>query len=354
MFESFPYFLILLMAAVPALTVRGKRPSFGWVIYGLLLLIFIGLRHETGSDWSGYMGMGDRLSAMNFDELLQQNELAFSLVFWGSLRLGLELYGVNMLITAIFLYGLFKYCKTQLNPWLAIYTALPYLVIVVAMSATRQTAAIGFTLLALAGWNQSSLNRKLFLIAMGSLFHTSAAIFGIFVILGSKLSLLKKAVLGSGLLVVVVAFLGASDRVLTRYQTYYFDDATMIDAPGAMQQVMLLVIPAIIFLIVNFKNRNFKALIPHGQIIYVMSIMSIALIPMAMTYSLAASRISFFLFPVSIAVMATIPEIFPASSRSAVKFLIVLYGFVTLGLWLNYANTAFGWFPYNNVLFSHW
>ena len=351
MFDSVAYYMVLLIVAVPALTDRIKKPALGWLIYGLLLLVFVGLRHEVGADWSGYNMILESLSEQNFDELLEHGELAFNGILWASAHMGLEIYGANIVTTAFVLYGLFRYCKIQINPWLALFSAVPFLVIVVAMSANRQAAAIGLTLLLLAVWDRSSTVKKFLLVFVASTFHTSALVFGVFVVFNSKLSLVKKLFFSSGFLFAAMTFF-VGTRVTDRYETAYVEGASVNVASGAMQQILLVAIPAIIFMVLSFRNRAFRLKVPHWDILLIMSILSVALIPMAMVYSVAASRISFYMFPVSIAVMSALPEVYPASSRTTVKLLVILYGFLTMVLWLNFANTSFLWLPYNNLLFQ--
>lgn len=349
MFDTAAYYVVLLMAAIPALTDRIKKPSVGWVAYGFVLLIFIGLRYEVGGDWDGYNFIMESLSTQSFDELLEHSELAFNSIVWASAHMGLEIYGANIVTTGVFLFGLFKYCKIQPNPWLALFSALPFLVIVVSMSANRQAAAIGITLLVLAIWDNSSALKKLLLIFVASAFHTSALIFGIFVVLNSKIAMWKKAVLSAGFFWAATSLLTGS-KITDRYENSYIEGAAENVAGGAMQQILLIAIPAVILLVLSVRNRNFKLKLPHWDILFIMSLLSVALIPMAMVYSVAASRISFYMFPVSIAVLATLPEVLP--SKNVVKLLVVFYGFLTLGLWLNFANTAFKHIPYNNFLFQ--
>lgn len=351
MLETVPYYLVLLIAAIPALTDRIKKPSLGWIGFFILLLLFVGLRYEVGGDWEGYLQISDFLNGRKLVEIFEHEEIGFNFIVWFSVYLGFGIFGANFVTTTIFLYGLFKYCERQANPWLAIVSSLPFLVIVIAMSANRQAAAIGVTFLVMAGWNKSSLNKKLILIFVAAMFHTSAAIFIVFVILDSKLSLLKKSILSIGLFVVIGKYLTSSDSIL-RYQVSYIGDAAVNVSYGALQQIMLNALPAIVFLIISMRSRYFRSITPHWNIILIMSIMSIILIPLSLTYSVAAARISFYLFPVSIAFLATLPVIFPASSKVLVKLCVILYGFMTLWLWLNFANTAYRHIPYNNVFFQ--
>lgn len=350
MLDTLPYYLILLMAAIPALTEKIRKPTVGWGFYYVLLLLFVGLRFQVGGDWGNYLDLADIAMRQQFNELFEHAEFGFNFLLWASVHLGFDIYGVNMVTTALFLYGLFKYCEKQLNPWLAIFTALPFLVIVIAMSANRQAVAIGVTLLVMAGWSESSLSKKLTLIFIASMFHTSAVIFVLFVILDSKISLLKKSVLSIGLFAIVIKFLSASESV-SRYQASYIGDTAINVSYGAVQQILLNALPALVLLVMFLCRSQLKSKMPQHNIVFVMSILSIALIPFSLTFSVAAARISFYLFPISIAFFATLPEVFPASTKSMVRFFVVAYGYIVMGLWLNFANTAFAHIPYNNALF---
>lgn len=350
MFDTAPYYLVMLMAAIPALTYQHKKPSIGWACYFIVLLWFVGLRYEVGGDWGNYLILADEAMEQQFVELFEHAEVGFNFLLWASVHLGLDIYGVNIVTTALFLYGLFKYCQKQLNPWLAVFTALPFLVIVIAMSANRQAAAIGVTLLVMAGWSESSLIKKLSLIFIAAMFHTSATIFALFVILDSRISWFKKIVLSMGLFVVVVNFL-TSSKTVARYQSSYIAETAVNVSYGALQQIMLNALPAMVLLFMSLSRPQLKSKIPHWNVIFVMSILSIVLIPMSSTYSVAAARISFYLFPVSIAFLATLPGTFSGYAQKKVKLFVIFYGFLTMALWLNFANTAFAHIPYNNALF---
>lgn len=349
MFDTVPYYVVLLMAAAPALTDRFKRPSAGWSAFAFVLLLFIGLRYEVGADWDGYNIILESMLNLSFDELLKHGEFAYYSIAWASAHMGFDIYGANLVTTSIFLYGLFRYCKILPNPWLALFSALPFLVIVVAMSANRQAAAIGVTLLVMAIWDNSSSIKRMLLVVVASAFHSSAIVFGVFVVLNSRLAIWKKFLLSSSFFTVALIYM-AGGTAADRYDQTYVEGKDINVSSGAMQQILLVAIPAVIFLAMYAWNRNFRRKISHGNVLFFMSILSVALIPMGLTYSVAAARISYYMFPVLIAVMATLPE--ALSAKSSVKFLVVIYGFLTLGLWLSFANTSFKWLPYNNILFQ--
>lgn len=354
MFDTAPYYLILLVAAFPALSLRKKNKlALGWLFFGFLLILFIGLRNRVGMDWGNYLYIADRLRDSEFYELFQHEEVIFNFLVWSSVHMGLEIYGANVATTAIFLFGLFKYCQKQINPWMAVFTSLPFLVIVVAMSANRQAAAVGVTLLILAGWNESNLVKKLLLISIATLFHTSAIIFALFLIVDRDISIVKKAIFCIAIFLFLTVIIGSGESA-SRYETSYVTGADIYVSAGAFQQIMLNALPALIFLIMSFRSRYFRKNIPHWNVIFAMCILSIILIPISFFYSVAAARISFYLFPISISVLSTLPELFSrVSSRETGRFFVVIYGFLILLLWLNFANNASRHIPYNNLLFQY-
>ncbi len=349
MFDTAPYYLVLLLAAIPALTDKIKKPGLGWIGFFILLLIFVGFRYEVGGDWYGYLIIADEWRNAEFSELYGRAESGFYFLVWLSDHLGLDIYGANVITTAIFLYGVFKYCGKQLNPWLAIFTSLPFLVIVIGMSANRQAAAIGITLLALADWKESAIVKKIILICFAALFHTSAIVFLVFVVADSRMSIVRK-IAASTLVLVIAVFIFHPDESISRYQSSYIDARDINVSYGALQQLLLNVLPALVFLFMSMRSQSFRMKVPLWNVIMVMSIMSIILVPMSFMYSTAAARISFYLFPISISFFASLPEMFDVSTKYIVKSFVVFYGFLVLGLWLNFANTAFRHIPYNNVL----
>ena len=77
---------------------------------------------------------------------------------------------------AIFSSGLLSLCFRQPRFWLAVASAIPYLVIVVAMGYTRQAIALGFVMTALAGVGKSSPLRFVVSVAIACTFHKSAVL----------------------------------------------------------------------------------------------------------------------------------------------------------------------------------
>ena len=94
-----------------------------WAIFGLLAVLLIGLRYEIGVDWAGYLIYLDQARIRQDDIAAvimvgNANGLAYMLLNWTVIKLGLGIYVVNLVSAAILIIGLMKYCQKQPIPWL--------------------------------------------------------------------------------------------------------------------------------------------------------------------------------------------------------------------------------------------
>ena len=144
------YWLMLLvpmLAGISPWVAKGALPKLKWFLYGALLILIIGLRHEVGGDWSNYIENYAGLESLSFSNALQQpmvvQDLGYGVVYWFSLNYLNGIYATNLVCAAIFVAGLLRVCKNMPLPWLALAVSIPYLVIVVATGYTRQAAANG-------------------------------------------------------------------------------------------------------------------------------------------------------------------------------------------------------------------
>ncbi|GAB3770572.1 EpsG family protein [Ramlibacter monticola] len=347
MTETLPYFLMLCVAAVPALIQQSRSPRVGWVLIFVILVLFVGLRYRVGSDWEGYVQLAQRLDGEPLANALVLGDPLFFVILWASVEAGFGVYGANLVTTAIFLYGVFCYCRRMPSPWLALYSALPFLVIVVGMSANRQAAAVGVTLYLLATWEKSSTPVRLAIIAVAASLHSSAAIFLLLFVLEARVSRAKKVIAGITAFGVLGYYVSESQS-FSRYAVTYIGDTEINHAAGATQHILLNAIPALVLLL---SGRKLWKLIPQWNFTVAMALASLVLLVIGMEFSVAASRLSFYLYPVSLCVLSTIPEMGnTAEMKTLLRWVVVVYGAVMLAGWLTFANHAYNHKPYSNVL----
>jgi hypothetical protein len=346
--DSLPYYLMLFSIAVPAMVTHVKKPLVGWVLFYLVLLLFVGFRYQVGADWGGYLYLAERVEDSSVEEIIGFGDPLFYFLLWASMKLGFDVYGANLVTSAIFLAGVFAYSRRMTNPWLALYSAIPFLVIVVGMSANRQAAAIGVTLYLLARWDKVGVWRRVMLVAVAAGFHASAIIFFALFLVDSKMSPVRK-IAAMTFVLAAAAYFAASSPSVDRYTSTYITDPDAVVSAGALQQILLNALPGLLLLI---KRKEFSRYIPQPNFVLAMAVLVLVLVPVSLIYSLAAARISFYLFPVSIAVLSTAPAVSRDSgTRNLVRYLVVLYGAALLGAWLMFANHSSYHLPYGNLLF---
>jgi hypothetical protein len=169
-----------MMFALPALAVliplKGN-PNLriaAWWMLGALFTFVIGFRYQVGGDWFTYLDHYARVESATWQDALEEKDIGYGLLNWFSGLIGGQIYLVNIVCAGIVVYGLVKFSLRQPLPWLAMLVAVPYLLIVVAMGYTRQSAALGFCLLALAALMDQRTRLFVFLVVCGALFHKSA------------------------------------------------------------------------------------------------------------------------------------------------------------------------------------
>jgi EpsG family len=343
------YLFLYATAAFPALVESKARLLAFWILTWTVFVCFIGLRHQVGGDWAGYLLITEDIAASTLEESLTRQEALFALLTWISTRLGLGVYGANFFGAIIFCTGLFVYCASQRDRWLALATATPFLVVVVAMSANRQMIAIGIILFVIAKWNKFGVFQRSVGIAVAALFHASAASLLLLVVSDIKMGRVKKTVLialasGFGLWLLVI-----SEAAFQRYTSVYVDQPEGVDAPGAVFHVLLNAVPAVAML---WWRRTWSRLASDNwTLLYSMCWVALALLIIVPFFSVAASRISLYLFPISITFVPTVAQLLHRQiAKVLYRYIVILCFAGVLAAWLEFANTAFTYLPYQNVL----
>jgi hypothetical protein len=348
-----PYLLFFCVAGIPAMFPSVRPSQLGWAAAWVVFVLFIGLRHHVGGDWEGYLLITQRIKDLDFLDAARDEEMLFSMLTWVSAQLGFGVYGVNLVGAAIFCSGLFAYCSIQSNRWLALATAVPFLVIVAVMSANRQGMAIGVVLWVMSRWGRLGIRRRALGIAIAALFHASAAFLLVFCVIDLKISKFKKVLLL--LLVTAVAFwlLNRSEIIWQRYTSIYTQEKTAgVYSPGAIFHLLLNLFPAVLMLVFS---KRWSRLVPDWPLLRQLCWMAIGLLVISPFYTVAVSRMSLYLFPISISFFSSLPRMIakPAGRALARLTCVIVLGGV-LVMWLAFANTAFTYRPYDNVLTMRW
>jgi len=350
-----PYLVVFAIFAVAAFS-AGSRPHGEYrqslLISSFVLVIFIGLRLRVGGDWQNYLSLLEEVRYVDLWSALsgmRGSDPAYVFINWLAAQAGAGIWVVNLICATIFVWGLMRLCREQSNPPLAILVAIPYLVTVVAMGYTRQSAALGLIMYAIAQIRRRANIKIVVSLVLAASFHKSAVtvipFFGIAAAGGAALNLILFALvsyLGFALLLA-----GSVNQLIENYvQSGY-------SSSGALVRVLMNVVPAVLYL--GFSRRfgfeNKQKLFWIG-----LSVASLAALAALAIYpsSTAVDRLALFFIPLQVVVLSRIPSIFSSEGRQNMILvtLVVLYSLAVDLVWLNFGAFSSAWIPYRNYLWS--
>lgn len=338
-----PFWIMLLVPLWAVLSPRrlpARQASVVWWLVAALFAILIGLRHEVGADWFNYLPHFHRTSARTLEEIWQRGDPGYYTVNWLVDRVGGGIYGVNLFCAVVLMCGTVVFCRRQPNPWMALLAAVPYMLIVVGMGYTRQSVALGFALLGLSALGKGKVRSFVIWIAIGALFHKTAVL----LLPIAALAASRNRILTAALVVattVLLYFLLLADSAEAMWATYV--DAKM-ESGGAAIRVAMNVVPAMLLILLGRK------LVPdpkERKLWIWMAVFAFACVPLMQFASTAVDRVALYLIPLHLYVFARLPRLADTTlGRTIVVLCLVGYFVLVQFVWLNFANHAQYWVPY--------
>jgi hypothetical protein len=307
------------------------------------MAVLIGLRYRVGGDWRQYEFIFHRAGQMNFSDALSIGDPGYQAVNWAAYQVAGGAWLVNLICGAIFVWGLFRFCRTQPDPWLAVVVAIPYMVIVIAMGYTRQAVALGILMAGTAAFvrGASVLRFALYVIA-AALFHKTAVVgFPLVALTTQRNRLTNLLLVAAGGVALYDAFLGnAMDHFVQNYIH------TRYSSQGAAVRVLMNVVSAAIYWAAR-RRLGFDELESKvWRNFSIASVMAFAMLLVSPS-SAAVDRISLYLVPLQLAVLCRVPALFKSRLSGAVT--VGVYCFLVQFVWLNFAQFASLWLPYQFV-----
>jgi hypothetical protein len=316
-----------------------------FAIGAIATVLLIGLRFKVGADWANYLVIFNGTKVQSVTSAVANGDPAYQFLNWFANQVGATIWLVNLVSAAIFGWGLYRLCSVQPSPWLAFAVAVPYMVIVVAMGYTRQSIALGVLMAGLARQSRGAgtLNFAIY-VAVAAAFHKTAVVMFPLVALSGKGSRLVNFLLAvSASILMYDFFLGDSMDVLVRN---YID--TEYSSQGALTRCSMNFLAAVLLWI--FKDRlgldrhEFKIWRNFG----LASLLSMILLGV-LSSSTVIDRLSLYLIPLQIVVLTRVALL--GASRLAGTALVLAYSFSIEFVWLNFADHARYWVPYQLVNF---
>lgn len=344
-----PYWLLFSFFAVGALNSRihpagAEAPKGGLLLFGAIVTaLLIGLRQWVGADWRTYEFLFDFAAYRDLGAVLEVGDPGYQFVNWAVQRAGGELWVVNLLCAAIFVWGLLRLVRNQPAPWLAFLVAIPYLVIVVAMGYTRQAVAIGILMAGLASLGRgASILRFAVYMAFAALFHKTAVIALPIVIFAGQRNRLLNAIAGIAMFVLLYD-LFLADSVENFVENYITAEYS---SQGAAIRVAMNIVPALIVLI-GGSRLGFT---PQEEKIwryFSYAAVGMVVLLVVLPSSTAVDRMALYIMPLQVVVLSRAFVFFGRWSTG--RLVIVAYLFAIQFVWLNFAQHARFWVPYQSV-----
>lgn len=341
------YIWILLVVGCFTLSQHDRKFKFFFLKLACIFFgFFIGWRHQIGGDWFTYEIMYNQIASFDWRLALIYTDPSYGITNWLAYQLGLGIHYVNLFIAFIFIYGLFLFCIKLAQPWLSILVSTPYLLIVVAMGYTRQSAAIGITMIGFIFLLKHQPWRYIGFILFAATFHKTAIVMLIFLPLGfphlniGRIFFILMFVTGAGLLFIMERLSGMWDLYINQG----------MESDGGLLRVLLNVLPAMCFLILR---KKWQIRWPDSyRFLLWLSVAALLLLPLQFLASTAVDRISLYIIPLQIMVFSNLPLLFSGTVRYLCVIGIVSgYSSIYL-IWLNFSYYAeCCWIPYNNILF---
>ena len=312
------------------------------VLCAALTAIMIGFRYEVGADWIPYEIIFENISYVSLRTALTYSDPAYGFLNWVANGIGARIWLVNLVCGAIFCFGLVRFSSWQPNPWLTILIAIPYLVIGVGMGYSRQAVAIGLAMCALTSIRHGSFLKFIMWMLVAAMFHRTAILLVPIIMLSYARNRTQALLLGGITLLFSYYYLILPG--LEKFERGYVDQ--VYEAQGAGIRLAMNVVPALIFLAFQ-KHFN----LPRTQMITWRNISLAALAAFGAYFAVASSvivdRLALYLIPIQLFVFSRLPYL-DRSGAVSLPLLIAVAGYsaAVQFVWLNYANHAEYWLPY--------
>ena len=343
------YWLMFALALFGALAPKRLNKSsgvFAFMAVCAFYTLLMGLRHEVGGDWYTYEIQFLAQSRLSFFEAIESSkDPAYAVVNWVVHKLEGSIHLVNLACAVPLGIGTAQLCSKQRAPWIALLTAVPYLLIVVGMGYTRQSAAIGFAMMGLVALANGRVRLFVVWVLIGAAFHKSAVLLIPIAALAAARNRMWTATW-----VGVVAIVGAwvfvyesADQLVSNYVESEYADASQ----GAGIRVLMNAVPAVIFLL---RRRTLAPEVQVRNLWTWISVLALACIPLLSISATGVDRVALYFIPLQLFVFGMIVQL--SGSVQVRTFLVlgvVAYYALVQFVWLNYASHSSAWIPYEFV-----
>jgi len=318
-------------------------------IVSLFLIIIIGLRHEVGGDWFGYIkNYSILLDSESVTDLISvRGDIFYESIYFMSIKFFDGIYTTNLISSIPFVIGLIRLIRISPYYCLALSVSVPYIIIIVSMGYTRQAAALGFLMIGLVHLLRGDSLKFYILVLFGALFHKTVIIMLALGYMYNNAINLKNVIiiLVTIFLFVYVFMLGDAESMIFHYIT----DVKM-HSSGALIRSAMMFFSAIAILA---YKKKLEYMYGDMRMWKLMSYITVFLFPFSFYLSTFIDRLFIYFLPLQIVAFSRVASAINSELYrvSFVIFVLFLYA-MALFVWINFGVHTQNWIPYDNRLFQ--
>ena len=328
----------------------------------LFLTFFMGFRNEIGCDWNGYLENFISVNSKSWTTLFEKYyeglsndiyDIGYTLII-KILSYRFNFHIVILVLSIFFTAPLFIFCSQLKRRYLALTISYPYFFVVVGMGPIRQSIAISFLMLCIVCISNKNFIKFLYLNIFSSLFHSSAIIFSsLLLIFGDSFEKKRLNILIALILLSILLLLTfySYEAVFYKISAYGEPSEGYSEAKSAILIWIINFLPIILYL-KNIPKFNFNKYLKRIVIFFFIFEIFLFFLLFFNTKHLTY-RFLLYGFPISIYITSFLPDADILKIKSKyVTFSIVFLCFISLAFWLQYANHAYCWLPYKNIILN--
>jgi len=314
-------------------------------VLAVFSVILIGTRYDVGADWDQYQNLFDRSLNVGFSDALNISDPGYMLTNWLSSKMGFGISGANTICALIFCTGLTLFCLERKRPLLAFAVAVPYLLIVVAMGYTRQSAAIGLVMIAIVNVERDKIIRYFIYILAAAAFHKTAIIVAPLGVIATSKN--RALTIAASIAILPIAYVAFLADFVQRLNWLYFERG--FSSSGAVIRLALSAVAAISYFVYTNKSDLSQTAYNFWRATAICSILLFLSLPISPS-STAIDRLGLYLIPIQLVAFSSLPDAFRANTRAFVTLLVLSVYFAVLFVWLNFGIHSVSWYPYQTYL----
>ncbi|MAD57059.1 MAG: hypothetical protein CMK44_00620 [Porticoccus sp.] len=318
------------------------------------LSFFMGFKYYVGGDWGTYINYFNAIEDYKLNLSDFNNDLGYYLFNLLIKKLGLNFSSINFFSSIISLLGIHLLANFFKRYWIFFLVLTPYFIFVILMGYTRQSIAIGLFFIGLSflfkGKNIKNFFLFYILIIISCFFHKSSIIFFLIPLLTIRINSYSLSIILHMLILftIVIIFLILNDRFLVRLE--YFISNQYSSIGGYIRIGIIFLICSFNFIILGKADKNIytQKLINKLNLLSISIALMILLIPSTV---IVDRFLLYFYFIIPIMFIKLIDISKNNLNKLIILYSIIVFGFIFMIVWFNFATNSNSWLPYRNYLF---